>query len=65
MGDRASVSFVEYNKEKFISDESVTLFSHWGGMDFVRKASEFAKSKKKDEPCFTMVEFIQSLKEQV
>ena len=61
MGDRASISFVDYNKDGTIWDESVSLFSHWGGFDFVTKASEFAKVLKDDEPCFAMVEFIRSL----
>lgn len=35
MGDRVSISFK--NKD----EESVALFSHWGGMAFVQKAREY------------------------
>lgn len=37
MGDRVSVSFVNGD------DESVALFSHWGGMDFVKQARAYAQ----------------------
>ena len=37
MGDRVSISF------KNGDDESVTLFSHWGGQEFVEKAKAYAR----------------------
>lgn len=37
MGDRVSIEFVN-GKE-----HSVVLFSHWGGMDFVKDAEEYVK----------------------
>ena len=47
MGDRVSISFVNrggilpYGKE--IERESVALFHHWGGMEFVKIAEEYVK----------------------
>ena len=35
MGDRVSISF------KNGSEESVALFSHWGGLDFVKTAEKY------------------------
>lgn len=37
MGDRVSISF------KLGEDESVALFSHWGGMAFVDDAKEYVR----------------------
>ena len=37
IGDRVSISFKHGN------DESVTLFSHWGGYAFVKTAERYAK----------------------
>ena len=66
MGDRASVSFKTGDKE------SVALFSHWGGMEFVNKAREYADQLKKSrsgemypldrfDPQTVMVDFIRHL----
>ena len=63
MGDRASVSF------KTGDEESVALFSHWGGMAFVKTAEEYAARLQKSrsgqtypldrfEPSVVMVDFI-------
>ena len=41
MGDRVSIQFVN-GKEK-----SVVLFSHWGGMDFVKTAKAYTKDLHK------------------
>lgn len=38
MGDRVSISF------RCGKEESVPLFSHWGGMGFVRAGIKYAKS---------------------
>ena len=40
MGDRVSISFK--NKD----EESVALFNHWGGMEFVEEATAYAKDLK-------------------
>lgn len=62
MGDRVSISFVDYNDNGTVFDESVALFDHWGGQEFAEIASKFIKDgKASDEPCFVMVEFIHSL----
>lgn len=37
MGDRVSISFVNGG------EESVALFSHWDGMDFVKQAKKYAR----------------------
>ena len=42
MGDRASITFVHGK------DESIALFSHWGGMGFVREAKKYARELKKE-----------------
>jgi len=52
MGDRVSIQFVN-GKEK-----SVVLFSHWGGMGFVKEAEDYVKDlkkweKKEDNVCIT------------
>lgn len=65
MEDRASISFKNGN------DESVVLFSHWGGIGFYEKALEYAQKLKKEvennegfepldrlEPNTVMVDFI-------
>lgn len=70
MGDRVSIQF----KDAETGELSVTLFSHWGGMDFVLKALEYAKELKKDaeiegavyplyrlEASTVMVDFIRDL----
>jgi len=41
MGDRISIRFVNG------ADKSVALFSHWGGMEFKKKADSYAKALKK------------------
>ena len=67
MGDRVSISFK--NKD----EESVALFSHWGGMSFVKIAQQYAVDLKKSkegktlmpldrlEPQTVMVDFIRYL----
>lgn len=40
MGNRVSISF------KRGKEESVPLFSHWGGLEFVEDAKEYAKKLK-------------------
>jgi len=67
MGDRVSISFK--NKD----EESVALFSHWGGMSFVEIAQQYAADLKKSkegktlmpldrlEPQTVMVDFIRYL----
>ena len=66
MGDRASVSFKKGN------EESVALFSHWGGMPFVQTAITYATRLKDNkvgevkpldrlEPATVMVDFIRHL----
>ena len=41
MGDRISIRFVNGK------DKSVTLFSHWGGIEFKKKADNYARALKK------------------
>ena len=65
MGDRISISFV-FDKQ----DESVTLFSHWGGREFLLKVREYIESLdrkcplesmqplQRREPSTVMVDFI-------
>jgi hypothetical protein len=66
MGDRVSISFRKGN------DESVALFSHWGGMGFVEEAREYAMRLKEErsghmypldrfEPDTVMVDFIRHI----
>ena len=69
MGDRVSISF------KNGEDESVALFSHWGGEDFVKDAHKYALGLKFNyatkqgttyplgrlEPDTVMVDFIRHL----
>lgn len=66
MGDRASISFVDYWKDGTVSDESVALFDQWGGPEFAELASKFVKDNqvtmKDEEANFAMVAFIRSLK---
>jgi len=64
MGNRVSISFVN-GKE-----ESVSIFNHWDGMDFVNIAKNYAKELKREvgddevepldrlEPNTVMVDFI-------
>lgn len=40
MGDRASIAFKQGNQE------SVSLFSHWGGQEFQNAALEYARKLK-------------------
>lgn len=67
MGDRVSISFVERGKNNSVEDESVAIFSHWGGMNFVREAERFVKdqgpcvSRSAREPCFMAVYFLEYL----
>ena len=44
MGDRVSISF------KMGEDESVALFSHWGGMGFVDRAQDYVNDLHKSTP---------------
>jgi len=43
MGDRVSISFVSPDGE-----ESPALFSHWGGLEFVKTAKRYAKELTKE-----------------
>ena len=61
MGDRVSISF------KHGTEESVTLFNHWGGMTFVADAQRYADALPRGkrfrpldllEPGTVMVDFI-------
>ena len=63
MGDRVSISFVDYNDDGTVFDESVALFDHWGGSEFADTASKFITEGKAraDEASYVMVEFIRSL----
>lgn len=60
MGDRVSISFVDYNDNGTVFDESVALFDHYAGTRLVERASKFIKGGEvvSDEPCFALVEFI-------
>jgi hypothetical protein len=67
MGDRVSISFIKD------TEESLALFSHWGGMAFVDTARDYVKKLNKEvpeesmypltrrEPRVVMVDFIRSL----
>jgi hypothetical protein len=70
MGDRISISFANGK------DESVALFSHWGGMSFLEKARQYVVELKKTlekrdsgivnpidrlEPDTVMVDFIRHI----
>lgn len=67
MGDRASISFKNEDRE------SVALYSHWGGMAFVKKAKDYVRRLKKEvgtkefnpldrlDPETVMVDFIRYL----
>lgn len=68
MGDRVSISF------KNGSEESVVLFSHWGGVALIKVAEEYSKALVNEigtksritplerlEPATVMVDFIRSL----
>lgn len=67
MGDRVSVSFRKDGRE------SVSLFSHWGGVEFAAEAEAFARKLEKEksgnnfapldrlEPDTVMVDFIRHL----
>ena len=68
MGDRVSIRFV--NEE----DKSPVLFSHWDGMNFVKRAKDYLKKLKKYvkkegismplsrlEPRTVMVDFIRHI----
>ncbi len=72
MGDRVSVSFRKGG------EESVVLFSHWGGMTLVAVAKGYARELKAEaqkagltwplyrlEPSIVMVDFIRMLTEGV
>lgn len=71
MGNRISVSF--YSED---GEESVALFSHWGGKEFLNKALKYLKNLKKElgndekkiirpldrlEPSVVMVDFIREI----
>ena len=49
MGDRISISFVHGGQ-----DESVTLFSHWGGREFLLKVRGYIESLDRKCPPDTM-----------
>jgi hypothetical protein len=67
MGNRVSISFVNGN------EESVALFNHWDGMEFVSIARNYAKELQKEvgskvldpldrlEPNTVMVDFIRHI----
>jgi len=67
MGDRVSIQFVSGD------DKSVVLFSHWGGMEFVEKASEYLQELIEEldgksgeplgrlEPSTVMVDFVRHI----
>lgn len=70
MGDRISVSF------KADQEESVVIFSHWGGMEFYQNAKNYVQSLKRHlkltegpcsdplgrlEPNTVMVDFIRHI----
>ena len=70
MGDRISISF------KTGSEESVALFSHWGGQEFLSEALEYVSELKRElatntnqiknpldrlEPATVMVDFIRHI----
>lgn len=44
MGDRVSISF------RFGGEESVALFAHWDGLDFVELARDYVVKLNKDVP---------------
>jgi len=53
MGDRVSIQFAKKVKNFFDKDnpheqESIFLFSHWGGMEFAHEALAYAKELKAD-----------------
>lgn len=63
MGDRVSITFVKDE------ERSITLFSHWGGLNFVNIAKRYVKKLKAErtgsfqpldrfEPNTVMVDFI-------
>jgi len=56
MGDRISISFVNGREP-----ESVSLFSHWGGKEFLGHVREYLKERTCEshtEPNAVMVDFI-------
>ena len=69
MGNRVSISFI--NK----TEESVTLFSHWGGKEFVDTAVDYVEDLRRKvlnpdslsdpisrlEPATVMVDFIRAI----
>ena len=67
MGDRVSIQF------KNGKETSIVLFSHWGGMDFVKNAKQYVKELKAEvgtkevnpldrlEPDVVMVDFIRHI----
>ena len=73
MGDRVSIQFIKGNGDYL--NESPVLFSHWGGMDFVRLAKEYVLELKEEaekkkgmtyplyrlEPQTVLVDFIRML----
>jgi|TARA_Y100000310_G_C20539756_1_gene742635 hypothetical protein len=69
MGNRVSISF-RNNKVPDFMQESVALFSHWGGMQFVKEAQAHADTLPRDsnvapldrlEPNTVMVDFIRHI----
>ena len=49
MGARISISFQNKNEEYLVPmEESVTLFNHWGGIEFVTEAEKYVKELKKN-----------------
>jgi len=71
LGDRVSIQFI--NKKDAFEPKSVVLFSHGGGMDFVKQAKAYAKRLKeftgtrtvtpleRHEPNTVMVDFIREI----
>lgn len=72
MGDRVSIQFVNEG------EKSVVLFSHWGGMLFVREAVKYAKELAREvkgnkgfapldrlEPRTVMVDFVRHITKEV
>jgi hypothetical protein len=70
MGDRISISFSNGN------EQSVALFSHWGGLAFKDEAIDYVRELKQKnsnttnnystpmsrlEPCYVMVDFIKQI----
>lgn len=66
MGDRTSIQFMVNDS---ITETSVVLFAHWGGISIVQEAVAYIQELKMDdlggqsplgryEPCYVMIDFI-------